>query len=66
MSTKESETRAIAIPGGRTHHHIEREPEISACWNMFPQDTTEGSPRPRNSRADSVRIAAGTVSAKLT
>src|SRR5207237_5255597 len=70
MRTNDSETRAIENPGGRTHHQgggcLARAPDMETFSNMWPQEFTVGSERPRKASADSERIAPGTVRARLT
>src|SRR2546422_4147859 len=64
--TNASETRAIEIPGGSTHHQICWAPFSSTRLSILPHDKTDTSPNPRKLRAASVRIAPGTANARLT
>lgn len=49
----------MAIPGGARYHQWpdETAPASRASWSMPPQETIVGSPRPRNARVASVRMA---------
>src|SRR6059058_1130283 len=66
---KASEIRAIAAPGGITHHQVRLEvvaPASRESSSILPHVTTVGSPRPRKLNAASPTIAVGTDSARLT
>ena len=67
-STNAVERTAIANPGGRNHHQAKPRLEVVAfadAETIVPQDTTDGSPKPRKDRAASVRMAPGTESARF-
>src|SRR4029450_13909764 len=62
-----STTNTIASPGGTSHHHWPElaAPAPNACSRVVPHDVERGSPRPRNDRVVSDRIAIATRSTVL-